>query len=329
MITRLVDTDLKEMTIDVPMPSLSAGRVPESGFFVTKNRYAEVSFREIRTPDYSVIDSTMCSRDDLKMYSSTEENDRLWFCAALQGSILCNNTVKGEEYWHGGEANLLTYGPSTGYAFLDGGKPFRMLEIMLPPAYLERMAALYPDVFGKIFEQHVSRRFLRAFPEHVRYCPRMTAAMRDLCNCGMHGNAARMYLDAKLFEILSLFLCRPGGGGEACPRLSAKDSEILLHAREMIERHYLRPLSLPDLAHKAGTNECKLKKGFRTLFGTTVFGYLLDYRMEMACRYLSDTDRTIQEIAESVGYEHHSHFTTAFRRKYSLSPQEYRTRMRG
>jgi AraC-like DNA-binding protein len=46
--------------------------------------------------------------------------------------------------------------------------------------------------------------------------------------------------------------------------------------------------------------------------------------MEMACRYLLDTDRTVQEIAELVGYEYHSHFTTAFRRKFGVSPVEYR-----
>ncbi|MDR1380544.1 MAG: AraC family transcriptional regulator, partial [Tannerella sp.] len=32
------------------------------------------------------------------------------------------------------------------------------------------------------------------------------------------------------------------------------------------------------------------------------------------------------EIAESVGYEYHSHFTTAFKRKFGVSPQEYRGR---
>jgi AraC-like DNA-binding protein len=75
-----------------------------------------------------------------------------------------------------------------------------------------------------------------------------------------------------------------------------------------------------------GTNECTLKNGFKRLFGDTVFGYLFDYRMEMARNYLLDTGKTMQEIAELVGYEYHSHFTTAFKRKFGVSPQEYRGR---
>jgi AraC-like DNA-binding protein len=73
-----------------------------------------------------------------------------------------------------------------------------------------------------------------------------------------------------------------------------------------------------------GTNECTLKNGFKMLFGTTVFGYLFDCRMKLAGRYLSDTDKTIQEIAGLVGYEHPSHFSTAFKRKFCVSPQQYR-----
>ncbi|MDR0750669.1 MAG: AraC family transcriptional regulator [Tannerellaceae bacterium] len=40
-----------------------------------------------------------------------------------------------------------------------------------------------------------------------------------------------------------------------------------------------------------------------------------------------DTDKTIQEIADLTGYEYQSHFTTAFKRKFYVSPQEYRSKM--
>jgi AraC-like DNA-binding protein len=73
-----------------------------------------------------------------------------------------------------------------------------------------------------------------------------------------------------------------------------------------------------------GTNEYTLKNGFKALFGTTVFGYLFDYRMRLACQYLLDTEKTIQEIAGVVGYEYQSHFATAFKRRYGASPQAYR-----
>jgi AraC-like DNA-binding protein len=135
-----------------------------------------------------------------------------------------------------------------------------------------------------------------------------------------------MYLDAKILEILSLFLCSGQKDCSACTSCySPKDNDMLFHAKEIIEQEYAKPPSLHDLALMIGTNECKLKNGFKTLFSTTVFGYLFDYRMKLACQYLQDTSKTIQEIAELTGYEYHSHFSTAFKRKFSVSPQVYRS----
>jgi AraC-like DNA-binding protein len=321
-----MDSELREMTMEIPTPSLCRGDRIETGSFTAENRYAEVALRETRTADYSILDLSVCCRKDLRMLSLPVENDMIWFCAVLQGDILCSNhTAKGEERWRKGEANLLTYNNSPGYSCFCREKPFRMMEIMLPPAYLKRMSAMYPDLFGEICEQHARRRFSRAFPEHVFYCPATAKAIRDLQNHEALGNAAPMYLDAKLFEILSLFLCRLKQKDCAtCHCYTPKDRDLLLHAKSIVEQEYLNPPSLHELALIVGTNECTLKNGFKRLFGATVFGYLFDYRMEMACKYLLGADKTVQEIAELVGYDYHSHFTTAFKRKFGLSPQEYR-----
>jgi AraC-like DNA-binding protein len=85
--------------------------------------------------------------------------------------------------------------------------------------------------------------------------------------------------------------------------------------------------SLHELAAMVGTNECTLKKAFKQEFGTTVFQYLFDYRMDLAVRYLLDTSLPIAEIGLKLGYDYPSHFCTAFKRKYGMSPVEYRARM--
>ncbi|MEI3465793.1 MAG: AraC family transcriptional regulator [Bacteroides fragilis] len=64
-----------------------------------------------------------------------------------------------------------------------------------------------------------------------------------------------------------------------------------------------------------GTDECTLKRGFKTVFGTTVFGHIFEYRMTMACRYLLDSSKTIQEIGACVGYEYSANFVYCFQTK--------------
>jgi AraC-like DNA-binding protein len=316
-----MDVDMKEMTVELPGLSFSkTGRV-ETERFAIENKYADALFRTTRTPLFSITDAKMQSHERLKVYSRTGANDYIWFCAALQGSMTSVCDARGEETWQSGQANLLTYADVEGYSCFEREKPFRMLEIMLSNGYMEQLAAAYPGLFDDILARHARGQFIRSTAEHVRFCPRIGKALTELLNHESFENAASMYLDAKIREILSLFLCRADHPCDCC---TPRDNDLLHHAKAIIEREYLNPPSLHQLALMVGINECKLKHGFKSIFGTTVFGYLFDYRMEIACRHLLDSDKTIQDIALLTGYAHHSHFSMAFKRKFRVSPQAYR-----
>lgn len=96
-------------------------------------------------------------------------------------------------------------------------------------------------------------------------------------------------------------------------------------ARTIIHNNYNHMPTLHRLALLVGTNECTLKKAFKQFFGTTVFGYLFDLRMKMAVEMLLSTDMPISNIGYQLGYEHQSHFCTAFKRKYHVSPSLFRS----
>jgi AraC-like DNA-binding protein len=327
MTVKLVNTDLNEMMMEFPSPSFPMSNRLEKSRFTANNAYVNVSFAEIRTSQFSIYDVYLQSREEIKIHLRTEKRDVVWFCAALQGSaVCCCHPQMGEERWQSGYANLLTCDDVDSCLCFNKDKAFRMMEIMLSPAYLEGIAGAYPSLFGEILSGYADNPFFRAFPENIPFCPAISEALSDLPNYKRAGKAAPMYLDAKIREILSLFLCRSEKADSPCSCYSPKDRDMLIWAKDIIEREYLNPPSLHELALMVGTNECKLKNGFKTLFGTTVFGHLFDHRMKLACQYFSDTDKTIQEIAELTGYEHQSHFSTAFKRKFHVSPQEYRNR---
>ncbi|MDR2425481.1 MAG: AraC family transcriptional regulator [Prevotellaceae bacterium] len=315
------------MRVKIPDMSLSATKLPETEHISITNCYADAAFQTFRTPQFSITDMQIRSRDDVKMYYRVANDECLWFCAALQGSITSSFNAGNEDKWQNGQVNMLACSDIEGYTCFKKGKSVQILNLILSANYLEQMAA-GSDLLNEILEQHACRRFTRATPEPLRFCPRTGKAIRELLDYEIAGNIAPMYLDAKIREILSLFLCRMGQDNcAACNCYSPDDDDILLHAKTIIEQEYRNPPSLRQLALMVGTNECKLKKGFKSLFGTTVFGYLFNYRMETACRHLSDTGKTIQEVAELSGYEYQSHFTTAFRRKFCMSPMEYRQRI--
>ncbi len=106
---------------------------------------------------------------------------------------------------------------------------------------------------------------------------------------------------------------------------SLKKQEIdqLYQLREILEQRFLEDFSLSQLARLALLNEFKLKKGFKQLFGTTLFGFIHRLRMEYACVLLRETSQTITEIAFTTGYQHAQHFSTAFKKFYGVSPSEW------
>uniref|UniRef100_A0ACD5H004 Helix-turn-helix transcriptional regulator n=1 Tax=Desertifilum tharense IPPAS B-1220 TaxID=1781255 RepID=A0ACD5H004_9CYAN len=61
------------------------------------------------------------------------------------------------------------------------------------------------------------------------------------------------------------------------------------------------------------------------MFGTTVFGYLHHYRMERARSLLLKQQLSVTAIAHQVGYQNLCAFSTAFRKKFGVSPRALRT----
>ncbi|MDR1172055.1 MAG: hypothetical protein LBL24_06355, partial [Bacteroidales bacterium] len=115
MTARLVNADMKEMTVEIPDCSLSkTGRI-ETERFIIDNKYVDASFQTVRTPLYLLTDMKMRSHEDLTVYSHAEIYGYIRFCAALQGSITSACGLHGEEKWQSGQANLLTYHDEDSY----------------------------------------------------------------------------------------------------------------------------------------------------------------------------------------------------------------------
>src|SRR5216684_3783035 len=79
------------------------------------------------------------------------------------------------------------------------------------------------------------------------------------------------------------------------------DIPAIEKAKQIIETHSSEHFFISTLAEKVGINEFKLKVGFRELFKTSPYQYLIHLRLEQAKNLLEDTDLTINEIADSIG----------------------------
>ncbi|MEO1123253.1 MAG: AraC family transcriptional regulator [Cyanobacteria bacterium J06635_15] len=163
--------------------------------------------------------------------------------------------------------------------------------------------------------------------------PTMSQALQQILQAPYQGMMQQLYLESKALELLALQFAHwaeePSSErcsvGEALPtrRLPADELDQLHAAKAILTRDVSDPLPLSDIAQQVGLNEYRLKQGFRQVFGTTVFGYLHHCRMQQAQHLLRNSNLTIAGVAVRIGYRNPEAFSTAFRRKFAISPKAY------
>jgi AraC-like DNA-binding protein len=156
---------------------------------------------------------------------------------------------------------------------------------------------------------------------------RMLMILDDIRNCQFQGGHKKLFLQSKVIELLAL-QCEQQEQAETLRKekfaLSAADRERIYFARDFLLTNMQTPPSLTELSRAAGLNEFKLKNGFRQVFDNTVFGYLNDHKMEHARQLLQSAVQSVTEIAEELGFSSVQHFSTAFRKKFGVSPVQLR-----
>ena len=159
----------------------------------------------------------------------------------------------------------------------------------------------------------------------------MNALLQQILQCPYKGLTKRMYLESKAIELLALLIEEEAEihRDKAQADLSGLDHrDRIQYAQEILMNNLNNPPSLMELARQVGMCDYNLKRGFKDVFNTTVFGYLRDRRLERAQQLLLEPWMSVAEAARTVGYDSHASFTTAFKRKYDISPKAYQVSAR-
>ena len=196
----------------------------------------------------------------------------------------------------------------------------QMFEVNLVPEFFSNYLSEGNLLFRR-FRQAMDRKNNATLTQHnLPITPKMLFIIQEIVHCNRTGIFKKMMIEAKVIELLLLQLeqcCeeKPGASG-----LNKSDIDKMHHAKEILLTRINQPCSLLDLAKLVGTNEFTLKKGFKEVFGTTVFGYLSDVKMDHAKKLLLEEGLSIGQVAEEVGYKHPHHFSAAFKRKFGMLP---------
>lgn len=155
--------------------------------------------------------------------------------------------------------------------------------------------------------------------------PSMSVVLNQIFNLNIHKSMESLYLKGKVYELMSLYFNKNEESMfDQCPFLVDEDNVRKIRmAKEIILNNIAEPPGLVELSEKIGLNIKKLKEGFKQIYGDTVYGYLLDYKMNEARRMLSSRNFNVNEVGLKIGYSTSSHFIAAFKKKYGTTPKKY------
>jgi len=99
--------------------------------------------------------------------------------------------------------------------------------------------------------------------------------------------------------------------------------------RRYIDLHFKEALTLEQLAEDAHMNKFYLSHAFKREYGVSPINYMITRRIEESKYLLAETDLSISQIAQLLGFSSSSYFSQAFRRTQQISPIDYRKSTKG
>jgi AraC-like DNA-binding protein len=201
----------------------------------------------------------------------------------------------------------------------------RWVAITLSPQFLiDHVCGSFAEVSPQL------QSFISENPDKLAYCQlSLSAPMLELAtklvNNPYAGSLGLLYTEAVALELLCVAVASFASfHNRPSDQYSERELRCLHAARDLLLKQMAPVPTTRLVARRVGLNETTLKRGFRVIFGETVFEFSLRCRMQHALALIRDQRQPVARVAEAVGYSHQTSFATAFRRHFAVRPRDVR-----
>jgi AraC-like DNA-binding protein len=206
------------------------------------------------------------------------------------------------------------------------GIPIEFVSLQFRDESAMRAFGLKPTELAQVLGELAVRQAARSHTYVIEPSSDMRGAARAVRQAQFSGVSRLLYMKAKAYELLAnLSACRqvPNPGPESHIGPAADDASLAALAVSAMGDCTER-IDAQSLARQFDVTENRLLRAFKTTYGTTPFGYANRARVARGREMLLEGNTSLIDIAFTCGYEHHSSFTTAYRRTYGETPRETR-----
>lgn len=234
----------------------------------------------------------------------------------LDGSFTC--CINGEQYpAEKGDYLLITHGA------LHGGTP---QDCVYECAVFDPLAFLmHPESCRSLVQQLYIRKS-DIPPVFKSSCRSFSHTASKLFSCAYaKAPGWELSLTGTIFELFGL-LWKEGFLEQNSPQAipDADRAFLLKPVLEYIDKHYMQPVTLEELARLTGMSPRYFCRFFNTFIHRTPIDYLNYYRIEVACSLLASTQLSVTETAYRCGFNDSSYFVKIFKKYKGVTPLQYR-----
>lgn len=190
------------------------------------------------------------------------------------------------------------------------------------PEFLERFSHVDEKPFSMF------QALQNVFDEQSTVCCELKDVFYQLGTSTLQGVKQRIFLESQALLIL-LHTHSACESSEDSPCFRCKflnipsEKQKIMQARVILMINLAEPPTIPQLARAVHINDCYLKKGFKEMYGVSVFDFVQQERIQKAKQLLQASTHSIQHIALELGYSNPSNFTNAFKKVSGKAPSEW------
>jgi len=260
--------------------------------------------------------------NDLKITKNNTEYVRLHF--GLQGSYDFSFAQLNSSYSLSGPHNNIMYSDGLEIAVTNKTKRIETFGVNFTTDSFIEIGQNGNDILKRFTEKVIKKENSILSKEWRTNNFKIQQVIQEIIHCSYQGPLKDLFLLSKSIELLVLQAELYEQNTTHSFIKTQIDKRKLMEAQELLNARIDHPPTVVELSKLIGMNEYKLKKGFKELFGTTIFGYIHHARMRLAKRLLLGTDKTAKEIAYDTGYSSPQHFSTAFKKQFGVTPNTIR-----
>ncbi|NIG52756.1 AraC family transcriptional regulator [Chitinophaga sp. Cy-1792] len=196
-----------------------------------------------------------------------------------------------------------------------------LITVRFQPAFIQSLQK------GSTTVSFLEMQSRKPFVKTIQPCTKSKGVLETMVHHNYEGMLKNIFLQSKALELLLFssdqFIENDTDERYGCRFLTQmEDREKIEKARSILLEQLDSPVTIRDLARRVAMNECYLKKGFKAMYGTTIYDYFQKERMEKAKGLLYEKGMSVSEVAMLMGYSCISHFSTAFKKHTGLKPCE-------